>query len=353
MSQFKTFFTARPILSKGALFNEVLSDRSDGKTFDCAQRSLEDYERDKSINIYMRRFKSEFDASLYDGFFIKNLEQEFNERFRSWHFRGSKRGIQVCTDENYKDKDAIWDWIVFFVPLTMSAKLKSHFDGYTSRLHIINFDEYVPLDDRYATNEMTLLLEFWKSIDRDRDSTQLIILGNRITAFNPFNDYFNLQMDITGAKCKTYRNGSLAVQIYVNKEHREARSNTLFRSLIKDTAYDGYDAGGVLESARMKCANRKGAEYFASFKSVIGEGTIWTSQKGRFGRNFIISASKRKDGIMLVDQIHNTGREEYTITYGKFAPLFRDLYKTGSLFYEDINAYRNFEPLLRMIYRNA
>ena len=67
----------------------------------------------------MRRFKSEFDASLYDGFFIKNLEQDFNERFRSWHFRGSTRGIQVCTDENYKDKDAIWDWIVFFVPHTL------------------------------------------------------------------------------------------------------------------------------------------------------------------------------------------------------------------------------------------
>ena len=348
MSKFLTYFTARYILSKLALFNVALSDRSDGKTFDCAQRILEDYEQNRDIGIYMRRYKSELTPALYDGFFTKPLEQEVNERFRSWHFRSNKRGIQVCTESNYEDKDSKWDWIVFFVPLTMSGKLKSSFDGYTSRLHTINFDEYIPLDDRYATNEMTLLMEFWKSIDRDRDSTQLLILGNRITPFNPLFDYFDIRMDITGAKVKTYRNGTLAVQIYANREHRTARETSKFRTLIKDTPYDDYDAGGVLEALKLKTASRTGGEYYCSFKSDIGEGSIWTK-----GKNFIISNIKRKDGIMLVDRIHDSGREEYTINYGRFTILFRDLYKTGCLCYENGQAYRSFEQLLRMIYRNA
>lgn len=339
---FNTYFDARYILSKGAIFNVVFSDRSDGKTFNCAQRILEDYERDRSIGIYMRRFKSELSANIYDGFFEKPLELESNARFRDWKFKGNKRGIQVQIDGGE------WDWIVFFVPLTMTGKMKSGFDGYTSRLHTINFDEYIPLDDRYATNEMTLLIEFWKSIDRDRNTTQLLVLGNRVVAYNPLFDYFGIGIDITGAKCKTYRNGSLAVQIYVNKEHRQKRETTLFKELVKNTEYEGYDNGGILESQRLKVASRQGMEYFASFKSDIGEGTLWTNHK-----MMVVSASRRKDGIMLVDRIHNTGREEYTINYGRFAPLFRDLYKTGCLAYENTDAYRCFEPILRMIYRSA
>ena len=341
---YQTYFSARYILSKQSLINIVFSDRSDGKTFDVAQRILEDYERDGTIGMYMRRFKSELTQNIYDGFFANNLKLEKNERFNAWQFKGSKRGIQVRKSETED-----WDWIVFFVPLTMSGKLKSTFDGFHTRIHCINFDEYIPLDNRYAPNEMTLLLEFWKSIDRDRNSTQLIILGNRVVNFNPIFDYFNIRLDITGQKVRTYRDGTLSVQIYVNKEHRTKREETPFKSLIKGTEYDDYDSGGILEALKIKTASRLGGEYFCSFKSDVGEGSIWKS-----GRNFIISSYQRKDGLVLVDHIHNIAkREEYVITYGKFALLFRDLYKTGRLCYEDMQSYRAFEPLLRMVYRSA
>ena len=344
MSEFNSYYTARYMLSKGSLFNATLSDRSDGKTFDSAQRILEDYEKDGTIGIYMRRFKTEFTQVMYDGFFEDNLSKPFNERFLSWQFKGSKKGVQVRKSENED-----WDWICFFVPLTMSGKLKSTFNGFHQRIHCINFDEYIPLDDRYAPNEMTLLLEFWKTIDRDRNTTQLIILGNRVVEFNPFFDYFNIRLDITGQKVRTYRDGTLSVQIYVNKEHRTKREDTPFKSLIKGTEYDNYDSGGILKALKLKTASRLGADYFCSFKSDIGEGRIWKN-----GRNFIISTYKRKDGIILVDHIHNIAkREEFVITYGKFSLLFRDLYKTGRLCYEDMESYRAFEPLLRMVYRSA
>lgn len=44
MSIFNTYFSARELLGYKALFNLVLSDRSDGKTFDTKVRALEDYE---------------------------------------------------------------------------------------------------------------------------------------------------------------------------------------------------------------------------------------------------------------------------------------------------------------------
>lgn len=47
----------------------------------------------------------------------------------------------------------------------------------------------MPLDGRYLKDEMILLLEFWKSIDRDRDQTLIHCYGNKIDLFNPFFDF--------------------------------------------------------------------------------------------------------------------------------------------------------------------
>lgn len=68
---YKTYYTAKHLLSKGALFNFVESDRSDGKTFDIKTRTLYDKKEKGLISIYMRRFKSEIDEGLYSNFLGK------------------------------------------------------------------------------------------------------------------------------------------------------------------------------------------------------------------------------------------------------------------------------------------
>lgn len=346
MSNYSQYFTAKHILSKGALYNYVLSDRSDGKTFDCKVRALYDHKERGVITIYMRRFKSELTPSLYENFFgdvlgdNKPNKKKYREDFAGWQFKGNKRGVMAKRPGADK-----WEWIVFFVLLTMSGKLKSQFDGYIEKIETIDFDEYVPLDDRYAINEMTLLNEFWKSIDRDRDKVQLIILGNRLTSFTPFFDYFNLCMQITQDKIRLYKQGTLAVQIYSSKEHRTERSKSKHNILMSGTAYDDYNNGGVLNALNLKVASHIGASYYGSFKSETGEGTIWSN-----GRQFIISLYKRKDGILLVDKMYNTGREEYMINFGKFGQTFKRMYKSGQLYFEDEQSYHAFEPILRKVW---
>lgn len=333
---FNTYFSAKYILSKGALFNYVLSDRSDGKTFDCKARALEDFEKDGSITVYMRRYKTEITEKLYTTFFDEVISVKGYERFKSWQFKGTKQGVQVKRGDK-------WEWIIYFVPLTMSGKLKSQLN--VKMIKMIDYDEFVPLDDRYAHNEMTLLLEFWKSVDRDRDSIQLIVLGNKITPYSPFFDYFGLDLQITNEKVRLYRGGTLAVQIYANKEHRQVRSKSKFSMLVEGTEYDEYNEGGVLNALNLKVASHVGATYFSSFKTAKGEGTIWTNS-----RQYIISSYQRKDGIMLVDQMYNTGREEYSINFGKFAPLFKRLYRSGQLYFEDEKSYHLFEDILKKVY---
>lgn len=335
---FKSYFSAKYILSKGALFNYVLSDRSDGKTFDCKARAIEDFETKGTITVYLRRYKTEITEKLYSTFFDELLDKPAYEKYRDWTFKGSKQGVQVK-----RNKEDNWEWLIYFVPLSMSGKMKSQLN--VQKIGMIDYDEYIPLDDRYLHNEMTLLLEFWKSVDRDRDSIQLIVLGNKITPYSPFFDYFNIDMQITGEKVRLYRGGTLAVQIYANKEHRQVRSKSKFSMLVEGTEYEEYNEGGVLNALNLKVASHVGSTYFSSFKTSKGEGTVWTN-----GRQFIISTYQRKDGIMIVDKIYNTGREEFMISFGRFTELFKRLYKTGQLYFEDEKAYHLFEDILKKVW---
>lgn len=344
---FKTYYSAKYILKKGALFNYVNSDRSDGKTFDCKVRALEDYAQNKHITVYVRRFKTEITIQLYNNFFNDVLGDEspekatYRELYGSWQFKGSKHGIQVSTDNG-----KTWDYIVLFVILTMSGKLKSQLDPFVHRIFIIDFDEYIPLDDKYAINEMELLLELWNSIDRDRDKVQLIILGNRVTPFSPFLDYFDVSISILDEGIKTYKNGELAIQIYANNEHRTSRKKSRFNQLVEGTEYEGYRNGGILKVLSLKYDTIDNATIWCSFITSNGEGTIWYKDN-----KYIISTKKRKDTFCLVDKLYSTNRQEYVITLPRFTALLKMIYKTGNLYYENDKIYHIFEPILRKVWR--
>ena len=333
---FNTYFSARFVLSKGALLNLILSDRSDGKSFDCKARALEDYEQDGSITIYLRRWKTEITEKMYKDWFEETwLNNEQYLRFSSWEFKYSKSGIKVR-----KSKKDDWDDIVYFIPLSIASKLKSQITN-IKRIKIIDFDEYIPLDGRYIQNEVDQLLELWKSIDRDRNIVQIVLCGNKITPFCPIFDYFKIDLSITEDKIRMYKNNTLAVQIYSNKEHREKRQNSKFNDLIKDTNYEEYDSGGILKALDLELKGIKGCEYFCSFKTAIGEGSLWYKNG-----EIIVSTKKRKDGFILMDNLYNIAGEKYLCTYGKFPNLLRNCYRRNDMYFESEKAFHYFENIL-------
>ena len=188
---FKSYFSARFVLSKGAIINLALSDRSDGKTFDCKARALLDFENDGNITIYMRRWKTEITEKVYNNFFNECWENNSDyERFSTWEFKGSKSGVK-CR----KSKKDDWQQIIYFVPLSVASRIKSQITQ-ISKIKMIDFDEYIPMDNLYLPNEITLLLDFWKTIDRDRNIVQILVAGNKIVPFCPFFDYFGIDLKI-------------------------------------------------------------------------------------------------------------------------------------------------------------
>lgn len=335
---FNTYFSSKPILSKGALFNLVLSDRSDGKTFDSKITALDDFLEHGWVTIYMRRYHTEITSKMYNTFLNEVLSKPQFAKYAKYKYKSDKSGVYICTDES-----DIYTQFIHFIPLSKAGKLKSQLD--IDNIHKIFFDEYVPLDNVYLPDEMTLLLEMWKSVDRDRNSTQLICTGNKIRRFLPFLDFFGLGMSIEKNKLKTYRNGSLAVQIYSNAEHRNHRKSSKFNDLITGTSYEEYDQGGILRDNYIPEASIDGANYWASFMSINGQGSIWLK-----GTQVIISDKVRKDGVLIVDKNYPDEREQLNIMYPRVRAIFKDGYIKNSLTYSSSQAYNKFSPIMAKAY---
>ena len=334
--KFSKYFSSKYIFSKGALWNAVFSDRSDGKTFDIKYNILCDFRDHGYTSVYLRRYKTEIQTDLKETFFneVINIYPEFSK----WQFKHDKNKICVSTDSGKNFKV-----ICYILPLTMTAKLKSVL--YVNDIHCIYYDEFVPVDDRYIQNEINILLEFWKSVDRDRDNTRLLICGNKISPFNPLFDYFGIKLSITNDTIKTYKNGSLAVQIYSCREHREKRKKSRFNELVSGSAYDDYNQGGILYALNLNIMTTENANYIYSFKTNTGEGSIWADESG----NLIISEKKRKDGFLIVDKIYNTGREEIAFNYSKFPQFFKNKYRLGKIAFDSENAFNLFQDILTKI----
>lgn len=338
-----TFFSLNEQLKYNALTNLVLSDRSDGKTFDIKVRGFLNWLKDGSQFVYLRRWKSEISCDMYETFYNEVIDKakaneivgdtKINE-ILNYEFLHAKRGVYIRKKGNKK-----YSLLCYFMALTMTSKKKSSLD--IKHISNIEYDEFIPLDGRYAPKEMTLLLEFYKSVDRDRDKTLLNIYGNKIDNFNPFFDFFDIHLSIQKEKIRLYKNGTISVQIYANKEHREKRANSRFAEMVKDTQYEDYSKGGILYNQRINIGNGNGCSYFSSFKSQFGEGSIYTSANKIF-----ISSKQRKDGNLIVDKIYNTDREEYLATFGNLPQMFKSFSNRGKIFYDCEKTFHFFEPIL-------
>ena len=210
MNVYTKYYSAKPMLSKGAIFNMCLSDRSDGKTFDIKYRILENYKNSGGYlkgqqGMLVRRWATEITSAMTSSFFneVLRVKEDMAQAYAGYEFMGTSGSIKIRpTVEEGKKNTYQWDTIVYVVPLTKSGKLKSNWD--VARIHEIDFDEYAPLDGRYIKDEMTYLLELYKSVDRDRYTTQLCCFGNKIDPFNPFFSFFKLELSIEQSKIRTY-----------------------------------------------------------------------------------------------------------------------------------------------------
>lgn len=339
---FKTYYSDKRIekMSPRPLFVLTLSDRSDGKTFNCVERAFDDFIQKGDALLYMRRYREEMKQDFYDSF-LNNFIKVKSEKVAGWEFRTEKSGADIR-----REGATSWERFVYFLPLTGAGKKKSGIDH--TRINVIKFDEYIPLDFRYLPREMSLCFEAYQSVDRDRNTTLMHFLGNAIDIFNPFCDTFHIPaLSLECDKIKTYQGGEAAVETYVNEEHREMRSESRFSRLVARTDYESYYKGaGALKAYNIEFGKPdfKNDVFICAFKTSQGEGSIFA--RGEF---WIISARKRKDGAILTDSpASGLLQEQYNVRLPGFSKLVSQHWYRGKMKFESKETFHAFEPLLKI-----
>lgn len=333
------YYNAEHLLNKGALYNIVLSDRSDGKTFDCKYRALKRYLQSKEQTVYMRRWKTEFNKAMIDSF-MDEIQRVYPE-YENLKFKGDKSGIYI------EEAPKKWTRFIIFIPLSVSSRLKSSFDPIP--VAEIVFDEYVPLDGRYISDEMNILNEFYMSCDRKRSKVKLLLQGNRISQYIPFLQFYGIRITINKKTIRTYKGGTVALQLFYEEENRKEIEGSQYGKLIEGTSYGKYIYGNTLTGGSVNLQEMPGGAHpICSFKSEAGEGTLWSKDGYMY-----ISERVRKDLIVMCDKVYDMkDRESFIADYGNCKLMLVSCYKTNRLYAESVQAMNKFNPILRIIATN-
>ncbi|MCQ2398874.1 MAG: phage DNA encapsidation protein, partial [Clostridia bacterium] len=168
----------------------ILSDRSDGKTTNLQTMGIEGFDADGKARVFSRRFSTEITNEFFDEV-IKNVNNKNPALLEGRDYDFVKASKKHCAAMLLQPRDSDKKAKCFsFIPITQAGRLKSSL-GYETHKDIF-FDEYIPLDDRYTKNEVTSILEMYKTIDREHYTNRIIICGNKITQANPVFEFFNI-----------------------------------------------------------------------------------------------------------------------------------------------------------------
>lgn len=226
------YWDIRYILSKDAIYNMIIGERSNGKTYGVLQYSLEQYFANGSELAIIRRYDEDFKGkrgqqmfdSLVNNGVIKKLShgrwnsvKYYSQR---WYFTKYEDGKLVETSDT---------------PFAYGFSLSSmEHDKSTSypRIRIILFDEFLTRE-YYLINEFVLFQNVISTIVRERDDVRIFMCGNTVNKYSP---YFK-EMGLKNVKNQregtidlyTYGDSGLSVAVeYCDSPVKQKKSNKYF-----------------------------------------------------------------------------------------------------------------------------
>lgn len=194
----------------------IVGSRGCGKTYGAKKTCIDNFINKGEQFIYVRRFKTELKG-------LNNFFSDISQAYPTHTF--AVKGKTFYIDDKICG---------YALALTTAQQNKS--TAYPN-VTLIVFDEFILSGGviRYLTNEVTLFLELYFTISRDRDC-KVLFLANSLTIVNPYFVYFNiirLNSEIT-----------LLNEILVYKpnavDFKKHMKETRIGSLLKGTDYESY-----------------------------------------------------------------------------------------------------------------
>lgn len=209
------YYNGNTLLTKNALFNFIVGERGNGKSFFFKEWCIKDFLKNGAEFIWLRRYDTEFDdiSLFFNDVKIKFPNHEFKVGKGKFYIDNKLAG--------------------YFFPLSKQLTKKS--TPYPNVNKII-FDEFIITKSHYhyLPKEVDVFLETYETISRLRD-VKCFLIANAVTEVNPYFVYFDLK--IIGRFTKK---GDLCIEHTETLDYREVKKDTRFGKVIKNTTYGKY-----------------------------------------------------------------------------------------------------------------
>lgn len=215
------YYSPAPLLSHKCIFNYTVGPRGCGKSFAGKELAIKRFKKKGKQFIYLRRYQTELDTIV--------------DFFADIRFKFPKDKLEQKADKLYINDELAG----YMIALTKTPSLKSNpFPLVTT----IIFDEFIIDKGRlsYLKNEAQMLLEFYDTVDRSRDETVVLCIGNSITSVTPHFVYWNMYPDPSKRFVKD-TNKSVCIEFYVNLLFADMKAKTRYGKSISQTEYGQYN----------------------------------------------------------------------------------------------------------------
>ena len=339
------YYNPQALLSHGAMWNLVVGARGLGKTFAFKRWGVKNYLKSGKQFFYLRRYDTEQHGK--ETFF-----DDLREFFPDYMFRinGNKGQISPKAEPD----EAEWGTCCYFGALSQAGNIKSvPYPDVT----LLIYDEAIPNNSRYLSNEAKQFSELYSTIDRWKDKTRVVMLANAVTLSNPYFAHYSI--DMTGQldaqqQFHTYCNGYFCVELADYGGFSSKVATTRFGRFITD--YDPEYAQYAMNNSFQDASESLVQAMPDAIDPVV---RIHTRDMGEFTLYMAMVDSPRPHTQYWISQRlpKHAGRvtfdpravDEDTILVSRSTPIIqhiRSAYNAGELLFDTVPAKTAFQQVL-------
>lgn len=249
MKNIGKFYSLERIKKRGAEYNLIIGERSNGKTYAVKMEMLKAYAKDRSQSALIRRWDEDFKGSRGLSMFSDIVEHGELKKL----FGDTYDGIQYYRHAWYLSKTdektgkPVREQEPFCYAFTLTAMEHDKSTSYP-RVKVILFDEMLTRK-QYLPDEFVLFMNVLSTIIRERDGVIIYMLGNTVSHFSPYFGEMGLKhirsMKQGDIDTYTYGDSGLKVAVeYIGESKFLKKSNKYFAfdnpklNMIKSGAYE-------------------------------------------------------------------------------------------------------------------
>lgn len=202
------YYSVKNILKQNAVYNVIVGERSNGKTYSTLEHCLKAYLKDgNSRFVYLRRWKEDITTKRMNNLFsIFDIQKMTKGKFNTVIY---KSGSFYLANE-INEKNAVAEKLPFCYVVALSDMEHDKSVSFVNVKNIV-FDEFLTRQF-YIRDEFVIFMNVISTVARNNDDVHIFMLGNTVNTYSP---YFE-EMGITNIK--TQKQGTIDVYRYANDD---------------------------------------------------------------------------------------------------------------------------------------